>query len=208
MKFNLKGGPATVVVNGRSYHGANVSIRNGKVTVDGVVQDDELVGEVHVTVNGDIEKLEVGAGAVTAHNVGSVTSQSGDVSCGDVSGSVSSMSGDVTCGAVGGSVSSMSGDIRNTASAKRGAPLVDPAPAAPDWLAKETYAVQHNPNCPRPYLVRLVRAGRIGLDMLQYAYTEDPGGLTADALGFGVTLTEAAENARMARDGQQQSKQE
>lgn len=68
------------------------------------------------------------------------------------------------------------------------------AAQVPDELTKLTFAVQHNPNCPSPWLVRLPGNGPI--DMLPYG---DPLGLvrhqTGDILGFGKTFGEAARAA-------------
>jgi adhesin HecA-like repeat protein len=100
-------------IDGKDFVGSNVMIRNGKVTVDGVVQDGELVGDVNVTVHGDVERLENASGKVVANSAGSIHTQSGDVECGDVTGSIQTMSGDVDCGTIGGSVSTMSGDVKH-----------------------------------------------------------------------------------------------
>lgn len=59
----------------------------------------------------------------------------------------------------------------------------------PDWLLQKTFAVQHNPNCPSMFCVRLVGRGTGSLDY------EIPS-VTKDALGYGKTIEEAAENAR------------
>src|SRR5262245_14362699 len=59
----------------------------------------------------------------------------------------------------------------------------------PLWLAGETFQVEHNPNCPSPYKVRLVQWGRGRID-----------GTDQDAIGHGKTLTEAADKARIQRD--------
>jgi hypothetical protein len=63
-----------------------------------------------------------------------------------------------------------------------------------DDLCKLTFAVQHNPNCPAPWLVRLPGKGPI--DMKPYG---DPLGRvphqTGDILGFGKTFDEAARAA-------------
>ncbi len=113
MNFDLKAG-GRIVIDGREFSGKNISIVNGKVTVDGVVQDDQLVGDVNIDVHGDVVKLDAGSGSVTVSgSCGQVSTMSGDVECGNVSGNVKTMSGDVTCGAVGGGVSTMSGDIRH-----------------------------------------------------------------------------------------------
>jgi len=55
-------------------------------------------------------------------------------------------------------------------------------------LNKETYVVQHNPNCPSPFLVRLVGPESGIIDMKYYDETKD-------ILGFGKTLEEAAHAA-------------
>jgi hypothetical protein len=65
----------------------------------------------------------------------------------------------------------------------------------PEELLKWTFAVQHNPNCPSPYLVRL--PGKSGIiDMKPYG---DGVGFvrhqTGDILGFGKTFAEAARAA-------------
>lgn len=61
-------------------------------------------------------------------------------------------------------------------------------------LCKRTFAIQHNPNCPSPFLVRL--PGKSGaIDMKPYG--DGLGGIfvkhqTGDVLGFGKTVSEAA----------------
>ncbi|RVH87783.1 hypothetical protein CN204_04440 [Sinorhizobium meliloti] len=64
-------------------------------------------------------------------------------------------------------------------------------------LCKRTFAIQHNPNCRAPWLVRLPGKGPI--DMKPYA---DGLGFvrhqTGDILGFGKTLDEAARAALLA----------
>lgn len=70
----------------------------------------------------------------------------------------------------------------------------------PVWLPKKTFALQYNPNCPSPFLVRMVGKGKGCLDLKPYISItvrgEPKEELTQDALGFGKTLTEAAEKAR------------
>lgn len=112
MNFSMQNN-GRINIDGRSFTGRNISISNGKVTIDGIVQDGELVGDINITVEGDIEKLENATGLVKANNVGSISTLSGDVECGNVSGSVSTMSGDVDCGTIGGNVKTMSGDIKH-----------------------------------------------------------------------------------------------
>lgn len=113
MNFNMKAG-GRIVIDGREFTGGSISIVNGKVTVDGVVQDGQLVGDVKIDVHGDVVSMNSESGDVTVTgSCGSVQTMSGDVKCGDVSGNVKTMSGDVICGAIGGGVSTMSGDIRH-----------------------------------------------------------------------------------------------
>lgn len=75
--------------------------------------------------------------------------------------------------------------------------VLTPAPSVnvvPSELCQLTFAVQHNPNCPSPWLVRLPGKGPI--DMLPYG---DPLHLvkhqTGDILGFGKSFDEAARAA-------------
>ena len=110
MNLNIRSGH--VVINGKRYQGRNVTIINNVVTIDGVTHGGELTGDINVVVNGDVDSIENESGSITAQNVGSITTQSGDVRCGDVFGSIQTMSGDVTCKSVKGSVKTMSGDIR------------------------------------------------------------------------------------------------
>ncbi len=105
---------STVVINGRTFAGKNVTVVNDRVFIDGknVTPDAK---EITITVTGNIDQLKADACSqisVTG-DVGSVTTQSGDVSVGgSVNGSVQTMSGDVDCnGRIGGNVTTMSGDI-------------------------------------------------------------------------------------------------
>lgn len=59
-----------------------------------------------------------------------------------------------------------------------------PADFVPEWLKKKTFRVEYSPNCPSPYLVRLVGKGK-------YRITGDK----TDACGYGKTLQQAADNA-------------
>lgn len=117
MNLHLSGN-GSVIINGRKHTGKVVLISGDKVaghtvTVDGVCSkllvNDDL--KVSVVVNGDVDSMKLTAGDVTARNVRSISTVSGDVKCGDVSGSVGTVSGDVACGEVGGSVNTVSGDI-------------------------------------------------------------------------------------------------
>ena len=109
MNLNMRNG--RIVIDGREFHGNNVTISHGKVTVDGVVQDGELSGHISVTVHGDVQSLENQVGNVTAQNVGEISTGTGDVKCGNVSGSIRTGSGDVECGTVSGNIRTVSGDV-------------------------------------------------------------------------------------------------
>jgi len=67
--------------------------------------------------------------------------------------------------------------------------------AGSERLRDVTYAIQHNPNCPAKYLVRLVgESGRI--DLKPYGnHLPRVKHETGDILGFGKTLDEAIDNA-------------
>ena len=54
-------------------------------------------------------------------------------------------------------------------------------------LSKQTYVIEHSPNCKSKYLVRLCGAGKGLID-------KKPEYETEDILGFGDTLAEAATN--------------
>lgn len=108
---------ATITINGNSISGRNISINNGKITIDGeniTIEDEKTI---NISVQGDIDKLKVDRCNIceVTGNVGSVKTVSGDVSItGDVSGGdVTSVSGDVKCGHVAGKVSTVSGNIKH-----------------------------------------------------------------------------------------------
>lgn len=104
-------GNARVVVGGKEFSGNNIRIDGNKVIVDGVAQDGELVGDINVTVHGDVETLENTNGNVKANNVGSVKTTNGKVTCDDVSGDVKTTNGDVTARKILGKVTTVNGDI-------------------------------------------------------------------------------------------------
>lgn len=61
-------------------------------------------------------------------------------------------------------------------------------------ITKRTFAVQHNPNCPSPWLVRL--PGRsLFIDLKPYSSITSQDDVTGDILGFGKTFAEAADAA-------------
>ena len=112
MKVKMKNDNGAVGINGHSFSGRNIQIDSNKVIVDGVTQDGDLVGEITVTVYGDVDSLHTSSGDVKAESVNKISTEAGSVVCGNVSGSVSTQSGAVVCGSVSGSINTMSGNIR------------------------------------------------------------------------------------------------
>lgn len=108
---------ASISINGVSISGGSVVIRNGKVIVDGKDVTPADAKEISITVNGNVNKVEVDACKTidVTGDVGNVKTLSGDITVtGNVSGSVQTMSGDVDCGGnVAGSVSTMSGNVKH-----------------------------------------------------------------------------------------------
>lgn len=101
-----------VVIDGRVFSGKNIDIVNGKVIVDGEEQEGSLSGNIHIEVNGYVERIETERGEVTVNgNSGSISTMSGDVTCGDVAGNIKTISGDIRSAAIAGSVETMSGNI-------------------------------------------------------------------------------------------------
>lgn len=102
----------SIVINGTSYSGNNISIVNGRVTIDGKehTPTDKVI---NIVVNGNIDSLHVDVcKLVEVHGeVNDLTTTSGDVVCGNVKNDVSTTSGDIECGNIGGSVKSTSGDV-------------------------------------------------------------------------------------------------
>lgn len=100
----------TVNINGRIYNGNNISIRDGVVSIDGVIQKDQDVrGAVEIRVlSGMVARLDTDL-SVNCNDVG-VVNAGGSVNCDDVAGNVSA-GGSVNCDDVGGSVTA-GGSVR------------------------------------------------------------------------------------------------
>lgn len=102
----------TVTINGATFKGSNIVINGGDVIIDGVVQESEFYGEVNITIQGDIDRIENIAGDIHAQNVGSISTQNGYITCNDVAGSVSTMNGSIEANEIRGNASTMNGSIR------------------------------------------------------------------------------------------------
>jgi hypothetical protein len=103
----------TIRINGVTISGNAILVKHGSVFVDGKVVETGDAKQIRIEVDGSIERLNADAcdSITVAGSAGSVSTMSGDVTCGNVEGSISTMSGDVRCRSIGGSVSTMSGDI-------------------------------------------------------------------------------------------------
>jgi hypothetical protein len=119
----------TININGQVYEGNNVSIINGVVKIDGVIQSGEhlekKICEIRV-IDGTIGALRTDAsvycqdvggnidagGSVTVQgSVGGEVDAGGSIKCGDVGGNVDA-GGSVTCGKVIGSIDA-GGSVRH-----------------------------------------------------------------------------------------------
>jgi hypothetical protein len=79
---------ATVMIDGKRFEGDNISIRDGRVIIDGKPHDGEVQGVVEIKIiEGVLGRLETDAA----------------VTCGDVRGDVAA-GGSVTCNNVGGAI--------------------------------------------------------------------------------------------------------
>ncbi|HXV27134.1 MAG TPA: hypothetical protein VD862_03895 [Candidatus Paceibacterota bacterium] len=107
---------AEIKINGMSFSGSSVVIRNNKVIVDGkdVTPDAK---EIVITVDGNVELLDIAAcqSVRVSGDAGSVKVQSGDVEVeGDVKGDVETMAGSINVGGnIGGDANTMAGNIRH-----------------------------------------------------------------------------------------------
>ena len=124
---------SVITINGNTFIGNNVTIKNNKVIVDGKEVTFEDAKEINITVTGDIDDLKVDACnkvfvggsvkslATTSGDVevnkdvtGNIKTTSGDIQVGgNAGGDVETISGDVTCGAVAGNIKTISGDVKH-----------------------------------------------------------------------------------------------
>lgn len=104
-------------IDGKSYIGNNIVIKNNEVWIDGVKQDTSNQKEINIVVNGNIESLDVLSCVNKISIIGDVAkvkTSTGDVSIeGNVSGDVSTSTGDVKVdGHIYGNVKTTTGDIK------------------------------------------------------------------------------------------------
>lgn len=105
-----------IQINNNGYVGRSIVIRDNKIIIDGKDVTSELGEEkkINITVNGDIDNLEVDySNELKVYgNVGKLSSGSGDVTCLNVTGGVRSGSGDIECESIEGDVQTGSGDVK------------------------------------------------------------------------------------------------
>lgn len=101
--------------NGKTYSGTMLSIKNGKIFIDGKqVEDDSK--EINIVINGNIDSIDVDScnTIIVDGYCNSVKTTNGDVEIsGNVVGDVTTTNGDVNCQNVGGRVKTTNGNIRH-----------------------------------------------------------------------------------------------
>lgn len=106
---------STIRINTKSYSGNNVVIRNSKVWIDGKLQEEDSDNKnITIVIEGSLDSLSVDVcdSVEVKGSCKEVRTQSGDVTCGNVTGSIQTMSGDVMADDIAGSVTTMTGDIK------------------------------------------------------------------------------------------------
>lgn len=112
MQITMKG-KTSISINGNSYAGTNISVKNGKVIVDGEEMEPIEDKTINIIVEGDVQHLETTSGSVECMDAKVVKTVSGDVQvAGNVRGDVETVSGDVRVrNSVCGNVETVSGDV-------------------------------------------------------------------------------------------------
>ena len=111
-----RGGTSQVKVNidGQDIVGRQSIVveKSGVVTVDGQTLKARLVGDVKITVLGDVDSLTTTNGDTDIQgNVGSIHTTNGGINCRDVGGNVHSVNGDIICGNIAGTAVSINGKV-------------------------------------------------------------------------------------------------
>lgn len=96
----------SVTINGKTINvkGNNISVINNKIYVDGnIIETGELSGDVHIIVDGNINKLETGSSATIKGDVLGDVKSGTSTTCQNINGSVKAGTS-VSCGNVDGDV--------------------------------------------------------------------------------------------------------
>lgn len=113
----VRGAKSKIVVNGHTVVGRNVSIVNGKITVDGKLIEFPDAKEIKIVVEGDLGSLRVDAGDVSVQgSCGEIEVNQGSVTvAGDVKGEIQADQGRVECNDVYADVKVNMGNINAAA---------------------------------------------------------------------------------------------
>ena len=104
----------TISINGKTYKGNDLSISGGKVYIDGKLQHEEDKIDINITVNGNLDTLEVDAcNTITVkQNCKVVTCKNGNVIIhGNVEGDVTNKNGNIKCKNILGDANTNIGNI-------------------------------------------------------------------------------------------------
>ena len=102
-----------VTINGVTYSGNNIIVKNNLIMIDGVDLTPEAK-EITITANGHINLIQTDLCKEinVSGNVENIRTESGDIHCTHVGGNVITTSGNVECDTVIGNVGTTSGDVR------------------------------------------------------------------------------------------------
>lgn len=103
-----------VIINGVEYVGDNISVNGNKVVIDGVEQLGSLLpGPINIQVEGDVGSITTTSGNINCGNVGMLSTTSGDIEVsGFINGNINTTSGDIRVGGdIHGNINTISGDI-------------------------------------------------------------------------------------------------
>jgi hypothetical protein len=90
-----------ITINGKSYQGNNVIIKDGVIVVDGDVVDNDSSSS-QIVIHGDVSVLHTDK-SVSCHNINGDVVVSGNITCDDIDGNVTA-GGSVSCDGIDGDV--------------------------------------------------------------------------------------------------------
>lgn len=107
-----------VEINGVRYEGNNVTIIDGKVTIDGKAVDvDDKSKVINVIITGNVKNLEVGNcnKLKLFGECGNVNSINGNIDIqGNVTGDVTNKNGNINCSKIEGNATNKNGNIKHS----------------------------------------------------------------------------------------------
>lgn len=84
----------SITINGKTIvsSGDTITVKNGKVISDGVTIQDNLCGDVEITIDGDVGDIEASGSVTVNGNVTGGIDTTGNVTvCGDINGDIDCM---------------------------------------------------------------------------------------------------------------------